>query len=122
MRKKVPWVAIFAVTNVILCGWGLASYLYLRVQVVLAHDQTWHFEQSRNHALASKNAEGVADLQRIVQEYPSGTKQIKGSLIDLMVERQRASAVREVLAHLRKETGQNLGDDPNTWIANYTKN
>ncbi|MBB6052612.1 hypothetical protein [Armatimonas rosea] len=122
MRKKVPWVAIIAAANVILCGWALVSYLYLRVQVVLANDQTWRFEQSRSHALASKNAEGVADLQKIVQEYPSGTKQSKGSLLDQLVEQQRASAVREVLAHLRKETGKNLGDDPNIWIETYSKN
>lgn len=122
MKKRVPWVGILAVMNVILCGWSLVSYLYLRVQVILANDQTWHFAQSRDHALATKNAEGLVDLQKIVQEYPSGTKQIKGSPLDLMVERQRAAAVREVLAHLRKETGQNFGDDPNIWIAKYTKN
>jgi hypothetical protein len=122
MRNKIPWVGIFAAVSLALSGWVLFSYLYLRVQVVLANDQTWHFAQSRDHALATKNAEGVVDLQKIVQEYPSGTKQSKGSLLDQMVERQRAAAVREVVAHLRKETGQNLGDDPTVWIEKYTKN
>ena len=122
MRIRVPWVGILAVANVVLCGWSLVSYLHLDLRVTLANDQTWFFAKWRDEALASKKDEGIGSLLRIVNDYPSGTKQIKGSPLDLMVERQRASAVREVLAHLRKETGQNFGDDPKVWIAKCTKN
>ena len=122
MKKRVPWVGILAVVNVVLCSWSLVSYLVLRLHLALANDQTWRMVRWRDEALASKNADGVGRLFLIVHDYPSGTKQIKGSLLDLMVERQRAAAVHEVLTHLRKETGQNFGDDPNIWIAKYTKN
>ncbi|WP_395143682.1 hypothetical protein [Armatimonas sp.] len=119
MKRKVPWLGILAVVNVILCSWSLVSYLHLDLRVTLANDQTWRIVKSRDQALAMKNADGVGQLQMIVNEYPSGTKQIKGSLLDKMVERQRATAVHEVLTHLRKETGKNFGDDPEVWIEKY---
>jgi hypothetical protein len=122
MRIRVPWLGVLAVVNVVLCGWSLVSYLHLDLRVALANDQTRFIVMWRDRALASKNADGVGLLQMIVHEYPSGTKQIKGSSLDQMVERQRADAVREVLAHLRKETSQDLGNDPDVWIAKYTKN
>ncbi|WP_309714466.1 hypothetical protein [Armatimonas sp.] len=108
--------------NVILCGWSLVSYLHLDVRVILANDQTSRIAKWRDEALASKKEDWIGSLWWIVNEYPSGTKQIKGSSLDQIVERQRAAAVHEVLAHLRKETGQNFGDDPEAWIAKYTKN
>ena len=119
MRKRVPWAGILAVMNVVLCGWALVSYLHLDLRVALANDQTRFFAKWRDEALASKKEEGVGSLLRLVYDYPSGTKQLKGSALDQMVERQRASAVREVLAHLRKETGQDLGNDPEVWIEKY---
>jgi hypothetical protein len=115
-------LGILAVANVVLCGWSLVSYLHLNLRVTLANDQTRRIVVHRDQALALKKEDGIGSLWWIVNEYPSGTKQIKGSVLDQMVERQRAAAVHEVLAHLRKETGQNFGDDPNVWIAKYTKN
>jgi hypothetical protein len=34
---------------------------------------------------------------------------------------ERASAIREVIAYLRKKTGEDLGDDPQKWIEKYGK-
>ncbi len=119
MRKNVPWLGILFAVSCLLSYWVLFSYLHLRVLVALANDQTRFIVMWRDRALASKNADGVGLLQMIVHEYPSGTKQFKGSSLDRIVERHRADAVREVIAHLRKETGKNLGNNPDTWIEKY---
>jgi hypothetical protein len=37
-----------------------------------------------------------------------------------MVERERALAVRDIISHLRAKTGQDLGENPETWIQKYT--
>ena len=59
-------------------------------------------------------------LGYIVSYYPSGTKQEKDSLLGyIMVERERALAERDVIAHLRIKTGQDLGDMPEAWIQKY---
>jgi hypothetical protein len=39
-----------------------------------------------------------------------------------MVEQARASAIREIIAELRKKTGEDLGDDPEVWIKKYGRN
>ena len=38
-----------------------------------------------------------------------------------VIELERASAIREVIAYLRKKTGEDLGDDPKKWIEKYGK-
>lgn len=35
------------------------------------------------------------------------------------VERERKGAVREIIAHLRSQTGKDLGDNPTRWILEY---
>jgi hypothetical protein len=41
--------------------------------------------------------------------------------VDRMVERDRALAVRDILACLRIKTGEDLGDSPEAWIQKYAK-
>jgi hypothetical protein len=36
-----------------------------------------------------------------------------------MVARERTAAIRDLIAHLRTTTGQNLGDDPQKWINEF---
>ena len=36
-----------------------------------------------------------------------------------MVARERAAAIKDLIAHLRTKTGQDLGDDPQKWIKEF---
>ena len=81
----------------------------------------WVFDEMRTKALQS-DVEGAAGcLDYVVGYYPSGSKQDTGSRFDRMVERERTLAAREIVAHLRRKIGEDLGDSPAAWIAKYAK-
>jgi hypothetical protein len=97
--------------------WLLWELSWLRVHLAFATEQTEIFQEMRARALRSDVAEAAGCLQYAVHYYPSGTKQEAGSRLDGIVERERARAVHDILAYLRSKTGQDLGDDPEIWIA-----
>ncbi len=97
------------------------SYAWLQVQVAFASEQTRVFEQMSVKAAANDEDVALASLEYVVSYYPSGTKQEKGSRLDLIVERERAFAVKEIIAHLRVKTGKDFGDSPEAWIQKYAK-
>src|SRR5262245_38056858 len=93
----------------------LASVSITAVQSLrcsFADDQTEIFNAMTEKATKAAPAEAIACLEYVLDYYPSGTKQAKGSKLDRVVERARQSAVREIIAHLRAKTGEDLGDDP----------
>jgi len=91
----------------------------LRLRVAFAGEQIEVFKNLRALALSS-NAPGAAQsLESVVHYYPSGTKQVSGTPLDLVVERERADAICAIVAHLRAKTGEDLGDAPEAWIQKY---
>jgi hypothetical protein len=100
-------------------AWLLSDRTLVQIRVAFAVDQTEIIDEMRGKALRSSPAAAAAFLQYAVHYYPSGTKQEAGSRLDQIVERQRANAVREIIAHLRSKTGQDLGDDPQVWIDTF---
>lgn len=110
---KVGLAALFIVL--------LLSYGMLWLRAGFADEQTRTYENSRNEALKSDAAGAAKCLNFIVHHYPSGTLQASGSGLDRTVERVRRSAIRDVIAHLRSLTGEDLGDNPNAWIDRYAK-
>ena len=72
-------------------GIGGEKYSELRLRVSLAESQmrimdTWFFR-----AIESKNRKDITEtIETITSDYPSGTKQIKGSSLDKIVERHRS--------------------------------
>jgi hypothetical protein len=77
----------------------------------------------RVKSIETQSPRSAADaLAYTVTYYPSGTKHATGSRLDRMVEQARASAIREIIAELRKKTGEELGDDPEVWIKKYGRN
>jgi hypothetical protein len=98
--------------------WDLAS---VHARVAFASEQTEIFEEQRRVALAADPFGAASQLEYIVGYYPTGTKQIPGSRLDKVVERQRAQAVHDIIAYLRTKTGEDLGDDPQKWIQKYAK-
>jgi hypothetical protein len=97
------------------------SYGWLKIRVAFASEQTQIFEEMRTQALQSDAAGAAGCLEYVVGYYPSGSKQEAGSRLDRMVERERALAVRDILAYLRTKTGQDLGESPEAWIQKYAK-
>jgi hypothetical protein len=101
------------------CGLVLWEAAGLSLRLTFAEDQTEQFEECRARALRSDAAEAAACLKFIVNYHPSGTKQTPGSRLDRLVERERSRAVRDVIAHLRAQTGLDLGDDPEGWVRRF---
>ena len=98
------------------------SYGWLSVQAAFADEQTEIFDDMRVRALQSIAPPDIAShLDYAVRYYPSGTKQPAGSRLDRVVERHRSAVVRDIIAHLRRRTGEDLGDKPEPWIQKYAE-
>ncbi len=95
------------------------GYAPLKLHLAFASEQTQIFDDMRTKALKSGVAEAAGCLEYVANYYPSGTKQVTGSRLDRMVERERAGAVRDIIAYLRKLTASDLGDAPEAWVEKY---
>jgi hypothetical protein len=112
-------LGVVCVGLVVLCGGLFWSHGWLTISVAFASEQTQIFDEMRTKALQSDAAGAAGFLEYVVDYYPSGTKQQTGSRLDRMVERERAQAERDIIAHLRIQTGQDLGESPEAWIQKY---
>jgi len=103
---------------------GIIGYLWmdrgwLHIQCDFANEQTEVFFSCRDEALKSSPEKAVGYLRYAAHYYPSGTKQISGSQLDIAVERVRNEMIRQIIADLRRKTGKDLGNDPQKWIDEY---
>lgn len=112
-------LSLASVGLLVLCGWLFWTRGWLGIQVAFASEQTQTFDEMRTQALTTDPAGAAACLAYVIHYYPSGTKQESGSQLDRMVERERRLAARDIVAHLRASTGEDLGEDPKTWIQKY---
>lgn len=120
-RTKTVLTAVLAAL-VVLLGWQGFSYFRLRLEAANAEWQTQSFDDLRTVALNQDTSGAIGCLEHLLIDYPSGSKQRRGSHLDLTVERHRAAVAREIIAHLRRITAQDFGDDPQAWIHQYSKN
>ena len=122
-RRKYATVMLSIIAGglVSLSGYLLVSYAEVSVRIAFAADMTDIFAEMRARALQGNVAEGAICLEYVVNYYPSGTKLDTGSRLDRIVERDRARAVADIIAHLRRQTGEDLGDDPGTWIKKFAR-
>ena len=119
--KRLIW-ALGITCLLLFAGGGLLfwNYGWLKIHAAFAEEQTRIFEDMRIKALQSTAPADIAgSLQYVVWYYPSGTKQDLGSRLDRTVERHRAATIREIIAHFRRITGQDLGDSPEPWLQKY---
>ena len=114
-------LSLACVGLVVLSGYLFWNYASLDIHVRLASEQTKIFDEMRTRALQTDATGAAACLDYVVGYYPSGTKQETGSRLDRIVERERTLAVRDIVAHLRTKTGEDLGDNPEAWIQKYAK-
>jgi hypothetical protein len=97
------------------------DYSFLRFRAHFAKEQISIFDGMSVKAIGA-SPEQAADCLRYTQNYyPSGTKQVNGSDLDAIVERERAEALRAIINYLRERTGEDLGDLPEPWIGKYAK-
>ncbi len=101
-------------------GWW--QHLRLSIRVAFADEQTEIFDTMRSQALAGDATEAARCLQYVVSYYPSGTKQVPASRLDRIVERSRARATADIIAHLRATTATDLGVMPEPWIVSIRYN
>ena len=120
-KRLTTLLGVVCVGLAVLSGSLFWRYGWLFARVALPEEQTHLFEEMRTKALQSDAAEAADCLAYAVRYYPSGTKQVTGSRLDRMVERHRASAVREIIAYLRTKTAEDLGENPEAWIQKYGK-
>lgn len=123
-NSRDQWLIIALVIAVVVLAWIAGLFVWqlgwLKVQVAFAEDQTEIFDAMREKALAADDPTTAAGcLDYAVNYYPSGSKQEAGSRLDTIVERQRAHIIKDIIVDLRKKTGQDLGNDPQTWIEKY---
>ena len=100
-------------------GYYRYRYNEIKLRSRFANEQTKIFDEMRGRALQHDAVETADCLRYVINYYPPGTKQKKGSPLDLIVERARANAVNDILRHLRSTSEKDLGDDPDAWLRAY---
>lgn len=122
LKRLAVLLGIFSAVLLVSGGFLFRSYGYLYLQATFADEQTQLFNEMRTQALQSTAPPEIAGLlKHVVIYYPSGSKQRAGSKLDRVVERHRTAVVRDIIEHLRRTTGQNLGENPEAWIRKYAQ-
>ncbi|MCE9552546.1 MAG: hypothetical protein K8T91_04100 [Planctomycetes bacterium] len=122
LKRLAVVLGVFCAGLFVGSGLMFLSSGILFVEVAFADDQTQICDELRTRALQSTSPPEIASLlEGVVNYYPSGSKQQKGSRLDKVVERHRAAVVREIIAHLRRTTGEDLGESPEPWIKKHVK-
>jgi len=114
-------LGVLCVSLLVAAGYLFWSYGLLKIRVAFASEQTQIFDEMRTKALQSDATAAAGFLEYVVRYYPSGSKQETGSRLDRIVERERTLAERDIIAHLRTKTGEDLGADPEAWIQKYAQ-
>jgi hypothetical protein len=121
LRRWFVAAVLFALPSLAV-GWLFILYVSQTIQIAWGDEQTAIFEEMRDKSLRANNSSDAAGyLEDAVNYYASGTKQKTGSRLDEIVERQRRCEIRDMIAARRRQTGQDLGEDPGAWIAKLRK-
>ncbi|MDB6022138.1 MAG: hypothetical protein JWQ04_1995 [Pedosphaera sp.] len=114
-------LGVLSVLLLILSASIFWNYASLKIRLKFADEQTLIFEKMRRQAVSADPPGAVDCLSYIANYYPSGSKQVTGSILDSLVERERNHAISDIIASLRVKTRQDLGDSPAPWIQKYGK-
>ena len=119
-RTKTPVSVVLSIILSIALLWLFYTYASLHLRVSLADGYITIFEEMRTEALASSRvSDAVGKLRYTIGYYPSGSTQIPGSKVDRIVETARGHAIRDIVAHLRTLSSEDLGDEPEAWLERY---
>lgn len=122
-RRKwiVRGLAVVALLLAAVSAKVFSDYSILRLRAYFAREQIRIFDDMRDKAIGASPEQAAGCLRYTQNYYPSGTKQISGSDLDAIVERERAETLRAIITQLRARTGEDLGDLPEPWIAKYAQ-
>lgn len=113
IKSPWPWLILVFIAFLL----TLAKYTTFKIRVAFAEGQVAIFNTAEATAVQTTNPRILTgQLQYVTEYYPSGTKQIKGSRLDRIVEASRSNAVRAIIVRLRVVTEKDFGDDPSQWI------
>ena len=116
---------ILAIGIILLLGlvWQLNFKLHMALLDWKESEQsTWvevrDIDKVRDWALQADTQKAADYLDMLDQDPPREWTARRGNA-GRVIEIARASAIREVIAYLRKKTGEDLGDDPQKWVEKF---
>jgi hypothetical protein len=116
---KVVLVSLFILVAV-LCVVCAAKYTMLKLRVAFADGQVAIFEEMEASAKGTTDPRQMSGkLEYVLNYYPSGSKQAKGTQLDRIVETARSNSIAAIIARLRTTTGKDFGNDPQQWLKEY---
>ena len=111
---------LLLVVVAVLCIVCAEKYTTLKLHVVFADGQVAIFKEMEASAYSTTDPrEMTARLEYVVNYYPSGSKQMKGTRLDRIVEAVRSNSIAAIIARLHSTTGKDLGPDPRRWLKEY---
>ena len=117
-------LSVVALILGILAAWGWSRAIMNELRATLADGWTQMLQEGRDGALKSTNVVEIAGTLRWVGYFYRApvppAAGIERHHYNLM-ERVRDGYQREIVAHLRDLTGEQLGEDPKSWIDRYAK-
>ena len=123
--RAILFAIVLALVGVIV--YGVVSHMVLLIRLALADEQTEIFQDmvvKASEALSQSSPDASAAVEYLCyahRYYPSGTKQVAGSRLDVIVERARSLAEMRIIDMLRKATGKDYGEDAEAWIKAFDK-
>jgi hypothetical protein len=116
-RTKV----LFSSLIVGLCIVFGARYTMLNLRIAFGDGQVAIFKEME--ASAKSTADPLSGkLEYVLNYYPSGSKQARGTQLDTVVESARSNAIAALITRLRVTTGKDFGNDPGKWLKEYSPN
>lgn len=114
--KKI--VHVIVIILLVWCCVVLAyRYFKLSLQTVFAEEQIKIFFLLEKEIFSSDiNVNTALKFEAIINYYPSGTKQEKGSRLDSLVENTRKNIIADIIVFLKNKTGKDFGKNPQIWI------
>jgi hypothetical protein len=133
-------LGVMAILSVFLCWKFWSDYRALCVSVHNDLNQTEVIEFYRNTPVHAKPAVAATCLRYIVEfklpdeyQFPKGKPRTRPAMVNAstnlgrdgfakvhhMVDIERVAAASDVIACLRRKTGEDLGNDPQRWIESY---
>ena len=122
-KRLTIGLLIAAVLFVALAAWEWARATMNEVHTMLADGHTQMLEEARDAALANTNITEVADALRWIGRFYRPPEPPAGPECHIynVMEQVRVGYQRDIVAHLRRLTGDQSSDDPRVWIDKYAK-
>lgn len=124
MKLKGPFgsgiilgIAFGVVVLVAIIGW--AKYLLATIELAQVEGRAGHINSLRNEALTGTNVTECARLLYGVQHFYAVRKVEPSDKLQLLLDQVREPAINEIIQHLRRLSGIDLGENPGPWVERF---